>query len=133
MASYRADKQIYDRSVLVTTVPVAGSAFEAAVLEFVENGGRVIFYGSVDRASDAFLRLVNVTPSEQERFGALSVTINGMPDRIKHGSKADTILHRRVSCGGGVDTVLRDKMARRSRLSGWTGWSRGRQVSALHG
>ena len=107
--SYRADKKIYDRSVLVTTVPVAGSAFEHTILEFIENGGKAVFYGSVDRASEAFLRLINVTLSEEERFGAMAVTIADMPDRIKHGQKADTVLHRKVSCGGGVDTVLRDE------------------------
>ena len=40
------DKSVYDRSVLVTPVPEAGSAFEAEILNYVEQGGKVLFYGS---------------------------------------------------------------------------------------
>ncbi len=107
--SYRERPENYCRSILVSTIPVAGSAYEAAILDFARSGGKAIFYGSVDRASEAFLSMVNVSPAEPERFGALPVSVAQEPDRILRGTKAKTLMHRRVSCGGGLDTVLRDK------------------------
>ncbi len=108
VTGYRKNPAAYSRSILVATVPAAGSVCEETLLQFIARGGKVIFYGSVDRASERFLELVNVVPSEEERYGELPVEVTEEIDTVIHGAKANTIHHRFITCGGGVDTVCKD-------------------------
>ena len=73
----KQDLSIYGCSVLVTPVPFAGSAFESKILEYAKNGGKVIFYGRADRASDAFRAYVNIKLTADELDGELPITVNG--------------------------------------------------------
>ncbi len=50
----KQDKEIYSRSILVTPVPEAGSLFETEILRYVQDGGKVLFYGSAAGAGEAF-------------------------------------------------------------------------------
>lgn len=92
----RHDKSIYSASILITPVPEANSAFESVVLEYIDKGGKVIFYGSTRLASDRFKTLVGVKTTEGIS-GELDVTVDGEP----HGK----ILHTSLVCGGDITEV----------------------------
>ena len=72
----KQDKRIYAASILVTPVPEAGGEFEDSILEYLQNGGRVVFYGSTLRASERFKALVGVKNTEGIS-GELPVTLEG--------------------------------------------------------
>ena len=108
VASYLEGRCTYRESILVSTAPTKGSDYERAVLQFIKEGGRVIFYGSADRASAEFLEQINVLPTGPERFGEMDLQLEEKIDTCKHGGLSDKILHRRISCGSGVDTALRN-------------------------
>ena len=90
------DKSIYVSSILVTPVPEAGSAFEDAVLEYTENGGKVIFYGSTILASERFKALAGVKTAEGIS-GELDITVDGEP--------CGKVLHTSLVCGGDITEV----------------------------
>ena len=87
------DKSIYAASILVTPVPAADSNFEKAIIEYVNGGGKVVFYGSTRLASDKFKSLVGVKTSEGVS-GELDITVDGT-----HCGK---ILHTPLVCGGDI-------------------------------
>ncbi|MBE6627564.1 MAG: hypothetical protein E7629_01420 [Ruminococcaceae bacterium] len=70
------DKKIYASSVLVTPVPKADSAFENTILDYLKNGGRVVFYGNTLRASEKFKTLVGVKNTHGVS-GELPLTLDG--------------------------------------------------------
>ena len=83
--------------MLITPVPVAGSAFEAKILDYAQNGGKVIFYGRADRASDAFLTFMDLAITEDVCSGELPITVNG--------KAAGTLLVNVLTSSGGLNTV----------------------------
>jgi len=87
------DKAIYDDSVLVTPVPRAGGAFEAAILAYVKNGGKVIFYGSTRFAGEAFLSLIGVKHGQG---------ISGELEVVLDGKSCGTLLHDPLVGGGEI-------------------------------
>lgn len=87
------DKSIYAASVLVTPVPVAGGEFENSVLDYIENGGKVVFYGSTRFASERFKSLIGVKTSDGIN-GKLDVTVDGKP--------CGKVLHTPIVCGGDI-------------------------------
>lgn len=94
---------LYSASVLVSTVPFKDSEYENEILGFIENGGKVIFYGSVDRASERFLELVNVVLTDSVS-GELRLELE---IELEYGCPK-VINHRELMCAGGINTVLRD-------------------------
>lgn len=92
-------KDIFSESVLVTTVPEAGSALEQSLLEFAECGGRMIVYGGVNHASETFLRLLGIQRTDEEKCGEMSVTIR----------QTEGLLNvLTLFCAGGINTVKDD-------------------------
>ena len=90
-AFLRQDPSIYAASILVTPVPDGGSEFEKSILQYVQNGGRVIFYGSARRASEEFCNLIGVRLG-QGKEGRLPLMLDGKP--------AGQILHTPLIGGG---------------------------------
>ncbi len=92
------DKSLYAASVLLTPVPAAGSSFEKAILDYARTGGKVMFYGSVKRASAAFRDYFGVQPDLEPRSGVLTVTVKGC------GELPLPMEHDPVDCDGPIDT-----------------------------
>lgn len=90
------DKEIYGSSILLSTVPEAGSDYENSIIEYIENGGKVIFYGSTTRASDRFKSLVGVKQTDGIS-GELPLRVNG--------EAVGTLKHVSLISGGDIDTV----------------------------
>ena len=59
----KCGKDVFINSILVSAVPKAGSEYESAIIEYAK-GGKVVFYGSLKRASDAIRELIGVTLGE---------------------------------------------------------------------
>lgn len=107
--SYNTDKSIYDRSVIVSVIPDAGSEYETALIKFIGDGGKVIFYGSADRASDAIRDIINVTVEGEDSAGEMTVMTVSEFDTIIDGEKSDKIIHRTVTSGRGYNTKIKDE------------------------
>lgn len=54
-------KEIYKESILLTPVPAADSPFENAVMEYVNKGGKVIFYGNSAHSGEKFKEFFGIT------------------------------------------------------------------------
>lgn len=88
------DKTIYANSVVVTPVPKAGSEFEKCILQYIKDGGKVIFYGSASLASKEWLDFVGIK---------LGSPISGELDYVLNGSKQKPIIAGALECGGEIE------------------------------
>ena len=94
----RHDDSLYKYSVLLTPVPKGDDAFERRIFEFIDNGGRVLFYGSLRGASREFLEKFEIEPCEFD--GAMTVFGLHTHDEVRCGEMPDKMILRRDMCGG---------------------------------
>ncbi len=110
LASLKVNPEYYQRTILLTPVPEAGSAVEKALLDRLADGHSVFLYGPVTHASKTLLGMLNlklVAPLS----GELEMRSSLEGDAIQQGSMAKTMLHRDVLSGGGIDTAVLDPTA----------------------
>lgn len=93
----------FSGSVLVTIPPKNGTQFEKSIMSYIQNGGRVIFYGPLNNTSQAFRDMLNLSLTD-EICGEL--TISHLP---MDGETQTTLNHRPITCAGGVDTILKSE------------------------
>ena len=94
----------FDRSVIVTPIPEAGSRAEVAILSAVEGGARVLLYGPLEHAGLEMLSLLGLDRSHPvSGDGSLSGASGLDPhDPPLPGRR---IIHREVTSAGGVRAV----------------------------
>jgi hypothetical protein len=107
VSSLSANPTLYRDTVLLTPLPTGGSPLEATLLERLHSGQSVFLYGPVTHASQALLELLNLKVTSPIS-GELEVRSSLESDHIRHGRPATRMLHRDVTSGGGVDTVVLD-------------------------
>ena len=90
------DKRIYLASVLVSPVPKAGSRYERTIIDYVGNGGKVIFYGNTENASEEFLKTAGIRQAD-EVSGVFEVNIDGRGCGVMN--------HREFVCAGGINAT----------------------------
>ena len=76
-AFLKQDKSIYKASVLVTPVPKADSQFEKAIFEYINQGGKVMFYGSATLSSDSFRDYFGLEIADEGLSGEADFYDNG--------------------------------------------------------
>ncbi len=107
--SFKDNPDIFEGIILISVVPIADSEYEQTVFEFIKHGGKVIFYGSTRKASDKFKSLVNIKEIDSAGSGEMRLSIAEEIDTCSHGHKSDKLLHRPITCGGEIKTVLSDE------------------------
>lgn len=110
---------IYGKSVLITPVPLAESEFESAILSYADNGGKVIFYGNLDKVGEAFKNKFGIIPckiSETTDNCKLS-----MPDINRNGVMPDKLFIReKVNAGtANKGAEIWDRLTARYKNSVW--------------
>lgn len=97
----------FAESVLVSIVPEAGSPLEKKLIEFVENGGKLLVYGPADGAGASFLNLLNLqNASAIEGNFTVNSTLN--VDRLDKPYPKQ-IKHQALFSGGGVATQVKNR------------------------
>ena len=125
------DKKLYAQSVLLTPVPVAGSAFETAILDYAKEGGKVIFYGSVTDASPAFRDYFSLACDLPPKEGEFSVTVDGKPaGKFAHSAIiSDGMLNTRDADGKGFAFADGYVLASQNGNAFWTRGTLGSKYS----
>ncbi|ANH83627.1 hypothetical protein A8C56_01120 [Niabella ginsenosidivorans] len=105
---------LFQESVLLTIVPDAGTPLEKKLMQFVQEGGKLILFGPAEHAGREFLRMLNLK-NEAPLEGVFTLGIKNQPDQmtIKFPSQ---INHRSLFNGGGIATVLLDRNDRYTQL-----------------
>ena len=96
---------VFSSSVLVTPVPQAGSRLSKAVLDYVNDAGKVLFYGPTDHADPQLLELLNLRQA-QPISGELTITLAEEIDKLGGGAYPHKILHRENMSAGGCGEEL---------------------------
>lgn len=100
---FDGNNALYAQSILLSPVPKKDSPYESAILDFIENGGKVIFYGSVSRAGERFLNLAGI-----EITDGISGTLPLEVFEIDEGEQPAEINHRPLFSGGDLNTRMRE-------------------------
>ena len=106
----KTDKKMYSESILLSPIPEAGSRYENEIIRYAKCGGQVLFYGGVQRASERFLRLVNLKLSEGVD-GDLLMESGRLRDNYMDTQYPQKIHFDSFSCAGKLNTVAADKNA----------------------
>lgn len=99
--------KIFEESVLVTIVPDPGSEVEKQLMNFVQNGGKLIVYGPAGQGSKEFLDFMNIR-LENALSGDFTITLpmdfdkseKSFPNKLHHDAKWS---------GGGIETIRANK------------------------
>lgn len=94
------DKSIYAKSIIITPVPEE----DEYILDYAENGGKVIFYGSADHASKRFLNMFGIS-IVGGRDGEFKYDGNHFPDIHDDGIYPDCIKMREFMSNGLINTT----------------------------
>lgn len=97
------DPALYRKSILLTPVPEAGSAFEKRLLELVAQGQKILVYGSADLASEAFNKAFSLTLTEGIS-GKMAMNPDYFTDVHKDGAYPSKMQVGTFLSGGEVNT-----------------------------
>ena len=111
---YDDNRRLYWNSVLVSAVPQAGSDYERSILDYVRQGGKVIFYGAVRNAGKAFLELFGLELMD-ELEGIMKADYV-LSDRYNGEKAPEEICHRSLVSGGGMDARVREDAVKNGRV-----------------
>lgn len=107
LSAVKKKPSLFNESVLFTIVPDADSEMELFWIDYIQNGGKVVFYGPSRQAGPELLKLVNLentTPLE----GEFKVERKYSLDNLEH-EYPGKIHHASLFSGGGVETRVADK------------------------
>ncbi len=99
--------ELFNQSILVTIAPDAGSKLEKVLIQFVENGGRLIVYGPVDHSSEEFTDFMNLK-NESPLEGELKISSDYIPDVLESAFPKE-LNHRALLSGGGIRSILKSR------------------------
>jgi hypothetical protein len=95
-----SEKGIFDKCVLISPVPQKDSKYEEKSLQYVRNGGKIIFYGSVKNASKRFIDEFGLKRGKEECGELIIKDIDG---------KSKKIFCSKFTNNGGIDTYTNGK------------------------
>ena len=98
----------FDGCTLISIVPPAGSGYERTIIDYTKKGGKVIFYGNAERASEEFLSLTGVDILSDELYGEMAIEVENETDSLKRGEISKIINHRKLTCAGGINAALKE-------------------------
>ncbi len=104
VASYRANPEFYNATVLLAYAPVAAGQLERLLLDALHRGQNVLLYGPIDHAGPELRGLLQLRKAEP-LAGELTVETSLSLDRIEHGEIPKRIHHRDLISAGPIDTV----------------------------
>ncbi|NOY82662.1 MAG: hypothetical protein GXP31_16820 [Kiritimatiellaeota bacterium] len=107
VSAVRNDPGRFIESVLVSPVPLDGSAWQRTLLEHVRAGGRLLLYGPVGDAGPELLDAINVRPAEPVS-GQFEIEVSAPTDVFAETAPGTTLLHHELLCAGGMRGVLAD-------------------------
>ncbi|WP_263409007.1 hypothetical protein [Terriglobus tenax] len=108
LSSLKKDPKFFDKTVLVTLLPTAGSPLEESLLARVRQGLPVLFYGPVQHASQTMKDLLGLQITTGIE-GLMELETSLAMDSNEHGSTPVRFLHRSLTNAGPVDTIASDR------------------------
>ena len=115
VASLKRKPDLYRGTVLVTIAPESGSAVEAALMDFVRGGGKLMVYGPLAHAGSAFLDFLNLRPDEPLE-GTFDLDYSVPGDAFTQAEAPAQVRHDPLVNGGGVEPVVADRQDAATRV-----------------
>ncbi len=91
-------------SILIVPVPEINDKFESTLIDYINDGGEVILYGSLTYASENIKNMIDIKIVDSlEGVFAVSREAN---NTFNKESKSNTLYHNSLISDGGINTVL---------------------------
>lgn len=103
--TFRVKPELYMGSVLTLPMPVKGDEINDAIITFLEIGGKVLLYGSIQGADEKLLKILNLTQTIS-LTGKMKVAGQISQDEHQDNIYPDVLEVKEVLSDGGIDTVL---------------------------
>ncbi len=100
----KTNKELYKKTILITPVPSKGSKFEKEIFNYIENNGKVLFYGSLDNASELFLSKFRINIA-QGISNEAEIVGKYYPDIHDDGVYANKVIINEFMSDGIVNTL----------------------------
>lgn len=100
---------MYQGSILVTPVPIKGDAISDALIHFIEHGGRVLLYGSVEGADEKLLSLLPLKKAKP-LIGFMDLESCLDYDKCHDRIYPKQIKVVEVLSDGGMDTIMAENI-----------------------
>ena len=97
-----ADPAKFHRSIIVTSVPAAGTAHEAGILKALGAGVHVLLYGATERASEKLLSLIGVRRGDALSGTDFAFATDLEEDTYEEGRLSHTLRHVPLVSGGAL-------------------------------
>lgn len=98
------NSRIIKETIVLSIVPDANSDIENKIYEILSNGGEVMLYGPVDKASERILELIGVTITEGiSGYGDIKPIYD--MDNLSNGSFSYKLGHKNIISGGSINTI----------------------------
>ena len=95
-----------DGRVVIAPVTVSNSDCWKLLLDFIENGGNVIFYGAIDGSCSTLADLLGVAVADKPATGEIEVVTYLNEDSYRVGKRAGmAYVHPQYACGGLRETL----------------------------
>jgi hypothetical protein len=108
VTSMQQNPQAYAHTILMSLVPDAGTTWEAALFQHLDAGGKVLFYGPMDHASQKMSDRLNLTTASP-LDGEVQVTVDTQLDRVLGDQLPTKMIHRSLYSAGPIANTLKNK------------------------
>ena len=102
----KKNPMLFNESVLFSIVPDEGSEMEKFWIDYIKNGGKVVFYGPTLHAGSQLLQLMNLR-NTRPLEGEFILQREYEQDKLDH-NYPNKILHTSLFSGGGVGSKIAD-------------------------
>lgn len=101
----RVDKCIFKNSIIVTMIPYADSTWEKSVLEYINDGGKIILVGGLDNESDKIRNLLKIGVVKNDDKEEFVMSGDWMKDTVSEGNYSNKLVVNRLENAGLLNTV----------------------------
>jgi hypothetical protein len=105
LSSMENKPDMYMGTVIVTPIPEKESLLEERIIHIIKNGGKVVFYGSVERCGNNLLKLLNLTRTTSIE-GNLKLKLKLITDEVADNTYSNEFYHNSLLSDGGIDTLI---------------------------
>ncbi|MFC0319861.1 MULTISPECIES: hypothetical protein [Olivibacter] len=109
-----AKPSLFNASTLLSIVPDPNSAYENALIDYLQTGGKVVLYGPLERASEQLLGLLNLQKVEPLE-GEFEIKSTFKGDQLQE-TYPKKIRHQALLSGGGIRSKIRDTQDSNSKV-----------------
>jgi len=124
-------EKLKKKTILITPLPLSGAKYEEKLAQFIQEGGKVIFYGPIDITSSFFKEMLNLKLEKEGLEGEISLNSYLNSDEFIDMPNSTLLKHRSHLSGGPLREVLLNQEDEYTFVRAWAEGKNKKRVFAL--